>query len=175
MLQEHLLLISEYQLQDSGKGKIVSDPKVITLNNQKAKIVQGESIPYGEKDVQSGQISTKFKDVAITVEVTPHMIDDQSMLLDVNVIKEDLIEFINIGGTYAPRTTKLESVTKVSLKDGETLVIGGIYKRKDTFKEGKVPGLGDIPLLGELFTTRGRDEDLYEVVIFITPRVLSYE
>jgi len=162
-------------LQDSGKGKIVSDPKVITLNNQKAKIVQGESIPYGEKDVQSGQISTKFKDVAITVEVTPHMIDDQSMLLDVNVIKEDLIEFINIGGTYAPRTTKLESVTKVSLKDGETLVIGGIYKRKDTFKEGKVPGLGDIPLLGELFTTRGRDEDLYEVVIFITPRVLSYE
>jgi len=162
-------------LQESGKGKIISNPKIITMDNQKAKIVQGESIPYGEKDVQSGQISTKFKDVAITVETTPHLIDDKSLQLDINVIKEDLVEFINIGGTYAPRTTKLEGVTKVSLKDGETLVIGGIYKKKDTTRDSKVPLLGDIPLAGELFKSTGRDESLYEVMIFITPRVLNYE
>lgn len=162
-------------LQESGKGKIISNPKIITMDNQKAKIVQGESIPYGEKDVQSGQISTKFKDVAITVETTPHMIDDKSLQLDINVIKEDLVEFINIGGTYAPRTTKLEGNTKVTLKDGETLVIGGIYKKKDTIRDSKVPFLGDIPIAGELFKSTGRDETLYEVMIFITPRVLSYE
>lgn len=162
-------------LQQSGKGKIISNPKVITLDNQKAKIVQGASIPYGEKDVQSGQISTKFKDVAITVEATPHLIDDKSMLLDVNVVKEDLVEFINIGGVYAPRTQKIEGNTKVSLKDGETLVIGGIYKKTDNTTESKVPGLGDVPLLGELFKSRGRDETLYEVMIFITPRILKYE
>lgn len=162
-------------LQESGKGKIVSNPKIITLDNQKAKIVQGESIPYGEKDVQSGQISTKFKDVAITVETTPHLIDDRSLQLDINVIKEDLVEFINIGGTFAPRTTKLEGVTKVKLKDGETLVIGGIYKKKDSIRDSKVPLLGDIPIAGELFKSTGRDETLYEVMIFITPRVLTYE
>lgn len=162
-------------LQESGKGKIISNPKIITMDNQKAKIVQGESIPYGEKDVQSGQISTKFKDVAITVETTPHMIDDKSLQLDINVIKEDLVEFINIGGTYAPRTTKLEGNTKVTLKDGETLVIGGIYKKKDAVRDSKVPFLGDIPIAGELFKSTGRDESLYEVMIFITPRVLNYE
>ncbi|MDI1471126.1 type IV pilus secretin PilQ [Thermodesulfovibrio sp. 1176] len=162
-------------LQESGKGKIVSNPKIITMDNQKAKIVQGESIPYGEKDVQSGQISTKFKDVAITVETTPHMIDDKSLQLDINVIKEDLVEFINIGGTYAPRTTKLEGNTKVTLKDGETLVIGGIYKKKDAVRDSKVPFLGDIPIAGQLFKSTGRDESLYEVMIFITPRVLNYE
>jgi type IV pilus assembly protein PilQ len=162
-------------LQESGKGKIISNPKIITMDNQKAKIVQGESIPYGEKDVQSGQISTKFKDVAITVETTPHMIDEKSLQLDLNVIKEDLVEFVNIGGVYAPRTTKLEGNTKVSLKDGETLVIGGIYKKKDTTRDSKVPLLGDIPLAGELFKSTGRDESLYEVMIFITPRILSYE
>ncbi|MGB9891703.1 type IV pilus secretin PilQ [Thermodesulfovibrio yellowstonii] len=162
-------------LQQSGKGKVISNPKVITLDNQKAKIVQGASIPYGEKDVQSGQISTKFKDVAITVEATPHLIDDKSMLLDVSVIKEDLVEFVNIGGVYAPRTTKIEGNTKVSLKDGETLVIGGIYKKTDSMTESKVPGLGDVPLLGELFKSRGRDETLYEVMIFVTPRILKYE
>lgn len=162
-------------LQQSGKGKVISNPKIITLDNQKAKIVQGASIPYGEKDVQSGQISTKFKDVAITVEATPHLIDDKSMLLDVSVIKEDLVEFVNIGGVYAPRTTKIEGNTKVFLKDGETLVIGGIYKKTDSATESKVPGLGDLPLLGELFKSRGRDETLYEVMIFLTPRILRYD
>lgn len=162
-------------LQQSGKGKVISNPKVITLDNQKAKIVQGASIPYGEKDVQSGQISTKFKDVAITVEATPHLIDDKSMLLDVNIIKEDLVEFVNIGGVYAPRTQKIEGNTKISLRDGETLVIGGIYKKTDTTSESKVPGLGDVPLVGELFKSRGRDESLYEVMIFITPRIMHYE
>ncbi|MCS7215616.1 MAG: type IV pilus secretin PilQ [Thermodesulfovibrio sp.] len=162
-------------LQQTGRGKIISNPKVITLDNQKAKIVQGASIPYGEKDVQSGQISTKFRDVAITVEATPHLIDDKSMLLDLSVVKEDLVEFVNIGGVYAPRTTKIEGNTKVSLRDGETLVIGGIFKKSDSMTESKVPGLGDIPLIGELFKSRGRDESMYEVMIFVTPRILNYE
>ncbi len=162
-------------LQQSGKGKVISNPKVITLDNQKAKIVQGESIPYGEKDVQSGQISTKFKDVAITVEVTPHLVDEKTMLIDLNVVKEDLVEFVNVGGAYAPRTVKIEGNTKVSLRDGETLVIGGIYKQKDTFTTAQVPGLGDIPVVGELFKSRSKDATQYEVMIFITPRILLKE
>lgn len=159
-------------LEQSGRGKIISTPKIITLDNKKAKIVQGESIPYGERD-REGNISTKFKDVAITAEITPYLIDETSMLLDVNIIKEDLIAFVDIGGVFAPRTLKVEGVTKVFLKDGETLVIGGMFKETDRLRESKVPVLGDIPLVGELFKSRGRDELLYEVMIFITPRVLK--
>ncbi|MCS7203918.1 MAG: type IV pilus secretin PilQ [Thermodesulfovibrio sp.] len=160
-------------LQETGKGKVISNPKVITLDHQKARIVQGETIPYGEKDVQTGLISTKFKDVAIIVETTPHLIDEKSLQLDVSIIKEDLVEFVNIGGVYAPRTTKIEGVTRVTLRDGETLVIGGIYKKKDSLRESRVPFLSDIPIAGELFKSTGRDENIYEVMIFITPRILN--
>ena len=161
-------------LERSGRGKIISNPKILTMDNQKAKIIQGEAIPYGERDAE-GRISTRFKDVAITVEVTPNLIDDKSLQLDLKVIKEDLVEFIDIGGVPAPRTTKLEGETKVTLKDGETVVIGGIYKKRDSITDSKVPFLGEIPILGELFKRTERDENLHEVMIFITTRILNQE
>lgn len=162
-------------LQQTGKGKVISNPKIVTLDNQKATIVQGESIPYGERTVTGGttEISTKFKDVAITLDVTPRIIDNNIMNLYVYFTKEDLIEFVNIGGILAPRTIKLSGSTEATVKAGETLVLGGIYKKVDKMSTSKVPGLGDIPLVGELFTSRGRDEDIYEVMIFITPRIIE--
>lgn len=162
-------------IENSGRGKIISKPKVITGDNQKAKIVQGESIPYGERD-KEGQISTKFKDVAITIEVTPQITDDNNILLDVLVNKEDLIEFVNIGGTpptMAPRTTKLEGKTNVMIENGETMVIGGIYKKDERNSEERVPGFASIPLIGELFKKRTKEDDIKEFIIFITPKVVQ--
>ncbi len=162
-------------IENTGRGKIISKPKVITGDNQKAKIVQGESIPYGERD-KEGQISTKFKDVAITIEVTPQITDDNNILLDVLVNKEDLIEFVNIGGvppTLAPRTTKLEGKTNVMIENGETMVIGGIYKKDERSSEERVPGFASIPLVGELFKKRIKDDDVKEFIIFITPKVVQ--
>ncbi len=162
-------------LQQTGKGKIISNPRIVTLDNQKATIIQGESIPYGERTITGGttEISTKFKDVAITLDVTPRVIDENMMNLYVSFTKEDLVQFVNIGGILAPLTVKLSSNTEATVKPGETLVLGGIYKKVDRMSNSKVPGLGDIPLVGELFTSRGRDEDIYEVMIFITPRIIE--
>lgn len=163
-------------IENTGRGKIISKPRVITGDNQKAKIVQGESIPYGERTTTGGvaEITTKFKDVAITIEVTPQITDDNNILLDVLVNKEDLIEFVNIGGgTTAPRTTKLEGKTNVMIENGETMVIGGIYKKDERQSEERVPGLASIPLVGELFKKRTKEDDIKEFLIFITPKVVQ--
>lgn len=164
-------------LQQTGKGKVLSSPRIITLDNMKASIIQGESIPYGERTVTGGatEISTKFKDVALTLDVTPRIIDEKNMNLYIYFTKEDLVEFVNIGGILAPRTIKLSGATETTVKPGETLVLGGIYKKTERMSNSKVPGLGDIPVVGELFTSRGRDEDIYEVLIFITPRIIETE
>lgn len=167
-------------LQQTGKGKVLSNPKIVTLDNMKASIIQGESIPYGERVVTATgpDVATRFKDVALILEVTPRVIDESLMHLFVNFVKEDLVDFVNIGGTLgvlAPRTVKLSGTTEATVKPGETLVLGGIYKKTERVSNSKVPGLGEIPLVGELFTSRGRDEDIYEVLIFITPRIIETE
>ncbi len=162
-------------IENIGKGKIISKPRIITADNQKAKIVQGESIPYGERD-KEGQISTKFKDVAVTIEVTPQITEDNNILLDVVVNKEDLIEFVNIGGvppTLAPRTTKLEGKTNLLLSNGETMVIGGIYKKDERNNEERVPFVASIPLVGELFKKTIKEDDIKEFIIFLTPKIVQ--
>lgn len=167
-------------LQQTGKGKVLSNPKIVTLDNMKASITQGESIPYGERVITSTgpDVATRFKDVALILEVTPRIVDESLMNLFVNFVKEDLVEFVNIGGVtgiLAPRTVKLSGMTEATVKPGETLVLGGIYKKTERMSNSKVPGLGEIPIVGELFTSRGRDEDIYEVLIFITPRIIETE
>ncbi|MCX7913252.1 MAG: type IV pilus secretin PilQ [Thermodesulfovibrionales bacterium] len=162
-------------IENVGKGRIISKPKIITGDNQKAKIVQGESIPYGERTTSGGiaEITTKFKDVAITIEVTPQITDDNNILLDVLVNKEDLIEFVNIGGgTLAPRTSKLESRTNLLLENGETMVIGGVYKRDERDNEERVPFVASIPFFGELFKKTVKENDTKEFMIFLTPKIV---
>ncbi|MCX8030332.1 MAG: type IV pilus secretin PilQ [Thermodesulfovibrionales bacterium] len=162
-------------IENVGKGRIISKPRIITGDNQKAKIVQGESIPYGERTTTGGvaEITTKFKDVAVTIEVTPQITDDNSILLDVLVNKEDLIEFVNIGGgTLAPRTSKLESRTNLLLENGETMVIGGIYKKDERDNEDRVPFVASIPIVGELFKKTVKEDDVKEFLIFLTPKIV---
>lgn len=161
--------------EEAGKSKIISNPKIITADSQKAKIILGESIPYGEREVSGNQvsISTKFKDVAIIIEVTPQITPDNSISLNVDAKKEDLIEFVNIGpDTFAPRTNKVEANTNVLIKDSETMVIGGILKKKEVDTVSGVPGLMNIPVIGWLFKRKATDENNTEVLIFITPRIV---
>lgn len=163
-------------IEKLGKARIISKPKVITGDNQKAKIVQGESIPYGEREASGGTvtITTKFKDVAVTIEVVPQVINDNNILMNVVINKEDLVEFVDIGGgTLAPRTSKLEARTNLMVENGETMVIGGIYKRDEKDIEQRVPGIASIPLLGELFKRTTKEDDIKEYLIFLTPKVIQ--
>lgn len=162
-------------IENAGRGRIISRPKVITGDNQKAKIVQGESIPYGERTTTGGttEITTKFKDVAITIEVTPQITEDKNILLEVIVNKEDLRRFIDIGGgAIAPWTSKLEAKTNLMVENGDTMVIGGIYKKDEKDSEDRVPGIAIIPIVGELFKKRSKEDDIKEFIIFITPKIV---
>lgn len=162
--------------QDVGKSRVLSNPRIITSDNQKAQIILGESVPYGEREVSGNQvtISTKFKDVAIIIEVTPQVTTDDVISLNVNAKKEDLRRFVDIGqGTLAPHTDKVEAATTVLIKNGETMVIGGILKKKESDSVSGVPGLMNIPILGWLFKKKGTDESNTEVLIFLTPRIIK--
>lgn len=161
-------------LETIGRSKTISNPKVVTTDNEKAAILQGESVPFPKIDVQSGQISAEYKDIAILIEVTPHITHTGSINMLVLVRKEDIINFVPLGaGTSAPRTNKIEETTKVLVQDSETLVIGGILKKTETDDSTGVPGLMKIPVLGWLFKSRRTSEQTSEFLIFITPRVLE--
>jgi type IV pilus assembly protein PilQ len=161
-------------LETVGKSKTVSNPRVVTTDNEKATILQGESVPFPKIDVQSGQISAEYKDVAITIEVTPHITPTDSITMSVLVRKEDIKGFVPMGqGVLAPRTDKIEGNTKVLIQDGETLVIGGVFKKKKIEDSTGIPVLMKIPILGWLFKNKSTSEETTELLIFITPRVLE--
>jgi type IV pilus assembly protein PilQ len=163
-------------IAEIGRGKIISNPKVVTTDNQKAKIIQGESIPYGEVTPGSPPtVTTKFKDVALIIEVTPKISNDGTISMNVVTTKEELVEMtvISAPDVRAPRTTKIEGNTSVLIKNGETMVIGGIYRNITKDNVSGVPGLMDIPLLGRLFRKDTVEEDTREILIFITPRLVK--
>ncbi|MEW6163323.1 MAG: type IV pilus secretin PilQ [Nitrospirota bacterium] len=159
-------------LEKVGKSRIISNPRVVTTDNEKAKIMQGESIPYPQATAE-GTISAAFKDVALSIEVTPHITPEQSIALSVKITKEDFTEFVTIGYGQAPRTSKIEGDTKVLIQNGETLVIGGVYKKTERESTSGVPALMKIPVLGWLFKKTKTEEETTELMIFITPRIVE--
>ena len=156
-----------------GKLKIISNPRIITLDNKEARILQGKSIPT-RKLTTEGTISTEFKDVTLELTVKPHIAPDNTISMLLNIKKEELDYTLpSIEGV--PGTDKKEAKTSVIIANGETVVIGGVYKIT-TFKttEG-VPGLMKIPLLGWLFKSREVQTTTAELLIFITPRVVEQQ
>ncbi len=158
-------------LETTGQLKIVSNPRIITIDNQEAFISQGKSIPV-RKLTSEGTVSTEFKDVKLELKVKPHITPDGSIILKVEAKKEELDPTIpSVEGV--PGTDKKEAKTNVIIKDGETLVIGGIYKTVNNNSESGVPSLKDIPFLGWLFKSNKKETRTNELLIFITPRIVK--
>lgn len=160
-------------LEKIGKSRIVSNPRIVTTDNIEAMIMQGTSEPFPQIDATSGQISTVYKDVALTTKVTPHITPSGSINMIITVRKEDIIGSVKIGGSDVPRTSKIESNTNVLVQNGETIVIGGVYKKTESKSSAGIPGLMKIPLLGELFKSKVDKYDTAELLIFITPRIIE--
>ncbi len=160
-------------IEQANKGKIISTPRLLTVEKQKARVFQGFSIPYIAEISKEGTASVDFKDVAIIIEVTPHLTQDNKIILDVITIKEDLVSFVKLAGADAPFTRKAEGNTRVIMSDGETFVIGGIYQKNEKNVSEGVPGLMNVPVLGWLFKNKQIIEDTREMIIFITPRILD--
>jgi type IV pilus assembly protein PilQ len=160
-------------LETIGKSRTITNPRVVTTDNEKAIITQGISRPFPKVDVASGQISVEYKDIAITTEVTPHITPAGSINMIVLIKKEDIIDTIVISGGEVPITSKVESNTKVLIQDGETIVIGGVLKRSQRETISGLPGLMNIPILGWLFKGKSTTEENTELMIFITPKIVE--
>lgn len=152
----------------NGLTKTISSPKVTTLDNVKAKIEQGESIPFQTTSQQGTQ--TTFVDANLTLEVTPHITADRSIIMKVKAARNSLGSF---SGPAGPSISKREATTEVLVKDGETTVIGGIFvdERKNTTVG--IPLLSKIPILGWLFKSESKADTKNELLIFITPKIVQ--
>ena len=158
-------------IETIGQGKVISNPKIMTVDNGKAKILQGKSIPV-RKLTSEGTVSTEFKDVTMELNVVPHITPDRSIGMAIEIKKEELDPTVpSIEGV--PGTDKKEANTNVIIKDGETVVIGGMYKITTSDADSGVPGLMKLPILGWLFKNNLKTSNTTELLIFITPRIIE--
>ncbi|MEK8032096.1 type IV pilus secretin PilQ [Ideonella sp. DXS29W] len=155
-------------LEAEGKGKIVSSPRVITADQVKAIIEQGEQIPYWVAS-SSGATSVQFRSAALKLEVTPQITPEGNVILDVDVAKDSRGEATVAGPAINTKHVK----TQVLVENGGTVVIGGIFTQNEREDINKVPFLGDIPYLGNLFKSRVKLNNRTELLIFLTPKVVN--
>lgn len=157
-------------MEKTGNGEVVSQPKVVTSDKETAKILKGSEIPYQEAS-SSGATSTSFKEAALSLEVTPQITPDNRIIMEVKVTK-DAPDFQNVLNGVPP-INKNEVNAKVLVNDGETIVIGGVFSNTQSKSVDKVPFLGDLPYLGRLFRRDTVTNEKSELLIFLTPRIMS--
>lgn len=157
-------------LESTGKGRILSSPKILTLDNKKAKIKQGVEYAYLERD-SSGGSSVKFKNIDLLLEVTPHVTPDDRISLIIFITKNDVAGIT--GGI--PNVATNEAETELLVNDGDTVVIGGIIKRTANQGQSAFPVLSKIPVLGWAFKNTTNSNSNAELLIFITPRIVQLE
>lgn len=159
--------------QAQNKAKTISNPRVLTQDRKEAVIESGTEIPY-TSETSSGATDVEFKKAVLGLRVTPHITPDGQIIMDVKINKDSVNQ--SCGGSNGEPcidTNNLE--TRAMVEDGGTLVLGGIYEEVNSNGIRKVPLLGDIPVVGNLFKSRTRSEERSELLIFITPRIIDYQ
>lgn len=155
-------------LEADGKGKIISSPRVVTADQLKALIEQGTELPY-QQATSSGATSVSFRKANLKLEVTPQITPDGNVILDVDVNKDSVGQETRAGFAIDTKHVK----TQVLVENGGTVVLGGIFQQTERDTVTKVPFFGDVPVLGHLFKTTGRTNDKTELLIFITPKIVT--
>jgi type IV pilus assembly protein PilQ len=158
--------------QNEGKSETISSPRVITANQKQATILQGTEIPYQES-ASSGATTTQFKNAVLSLKVTPLITPDNRVVLDIDVSDDSVGSLVQsaTGGTVPSIDTR-QIITQVLVNDGQTVVLGGILDTTKSKSANKVPWLGDIPVLGNLFKSTTNINNKTELLIFITPKIL---
>jgi type IV pilus assembly protein PilQ len=155
-------------LEGDGKGRIVSSPRVITADQTRALIEQGTELPY-QVATASGATSIAFRKANLKLEVTPQITPEGNIILDVDVNKDSV--GLSTAAGFAINTKHVK--TQVLIENGGTVVIGGIFELTETESETRVPFLADIPYAGNLFKQRQKSANKQELLIFLTPRMIS--
>jgi len=155
-------------LESDGNGKVVASPRIVTADQVKALIEQGTEYPYQVASA-SGATSLAFRKANLKLEVTPQITPEGNIILDLDINKDSRGETTLQGIAINTKHIK----TQVLVENGGTVVIGGIFLLEETLDETKVPVLGDVPLLGNLFKTKTRKSEKRELLVFITPKMIS--
>ena len=155
-------------LEADGRGKIVSSPRVVTADQVKALIEQGTEYPYQVASA-SGATAIAFRKANLKLEVTPQITPEGNIILDVDVNKDSRGETTPSGIAINTKHIK----TQVLVENGGTVVIGGIFELNERTDVNKVPGLGDIPGIGNLFKSTERIANKSELLVFLSPRVIT--
>jgi type IV pilus assembly protein PilQ len=156
-------------LQSDGHGEVIATPRVLTADKQKARVATGKQIPYQEK-TSSGATSVKFVNAELSLEVTPSITPDGRVNMELLVNNDSLGEVLSYGAVTI-NTNRV--TTNVLVDDGQTVVLGGIFKESTNKGVTKTPVLGDIPYLGRLFRQDVKRNDKVELLIFVTPRLMT--
>ncbi|MDN5416219.1 MAG: type IV pilus secretin PilQ [Acinetobacter sp.] len=171
-LSDFMLDLELSALQSDGYGEVISTPKVMTADKQKAKVASGQQIPYQTTSTAGGTATatTAFKDALLSLDVTPSITPEGKVQMQLNITSD-------ARGGVAPNgeiiLNKNEINTNVLVDNGETVVLGGIFEQENTTSQVKVPFLGDIPYLGRLFRKDAKTENKRELLIFVTPRIVN--
>ncbi|HCV97480.1 MAG TPA: type IV pilus secretin PilQ [Stenotrophomonas sp.] len=175
----YLLDVELSAMQQESRGEVISNPRVVTTNQREATIKQGKEIGYVTISGGGGGIGSvatpnvQFKEVVLELKVTPTITNDNRVFLNMAVKKDEVESYIVLEGYgQVPTINRREVNTAVLVEDGQTVVIGGVYEFTDRNSVNKVPFLGDVPFLGNLFKKRSRNKDKAELLVFVTPKVL---
>jgi len=173
LLDEKLNLDVQLQAAEvNGDGKVISSPRVVTLDNSKAKIEQGVSIPF--QTFENGDAQLEFVDAVLKLDVTPHITGNKAIIMKIKVTRNAPDDSV-FTLTGSPAIAKNEVDTETLVKDGQTLVLGGIYTISKSQRQSRVPYLHTIPILGGMFRNNEISDDRQELLIFVTPRIVQGE
>jgi type IV pilus assembly protein PilQ len=158
--------------ESSGYIRIISSPRILTLDNSNAQISQGTMIPYSQVSAQG--VSTAFREAKLMLDVKPHVTSDGGVFMEVK-INRDEPDFTRTSARGDPTILKREASTNLLVQDNHTAVIGGIYTRNSGQSTNEVPFFGDIPIIGILFKKNKESDQRNELLIFLTPRIVNRE
>jgi type IV pilus assembly protein PilQ len=174
----YILDVELSALQTEGRGEVISNPRIVTSNQKEAVIRQGQEVGYVTISQQQGAgaaaiPNVQFKDVLLELKVTPTITNDGRVFLNMALKKDEIEGFIDTDIGDVPQINKREINTAVLVDNGQTVVVGGVYEFRDRADVTKVPWLGDLPVIGNLFKKKGRSKEKAELLIFVTPKVLT--
>ena len=167
----NLLGLELRALEAEDRGKVLSNPRVVTSNQKPAVILNGTQIPFITPGTANSPPTVTFKDAFLCLLVDPQILNNDSIILTVEVQKDAVRDIANLGDNPAIDTKRIK--TQVRVNNGETLVLGGIFDGTESSTVSKVPLLGDVPVFGNLFKTTTKENSKTELIIFLTPRIID--
>ncbi|MBL4794580.1 MAG: type IV pilus secretin PilQ, partial [Pseudomonadales bacterium] len=167
-LSTGLLELELSALESDGKADIIATPKVLTADQQTARIASGTEIPYQEAS-SSGATSVSFKEAVLSLEVTPHITPDGRIIMELEINQDTVGEIFN--GIPSIDTNSIS--TNVLVDNGETIVLGGVYRTEAVESVAKTPFFGDLPIIGRFFRNSTKTDRKQELLIFITPKIVK--